>query len=82
MHIPYTQSKQGHELQFAVNHLGHFHLTQLLVPHMASPGEITPEIHLEGISCCLTAAQYGTLPAVPSRCIYEKLDVLGQIEFH
>ncbi|KAK9818067.1 hypothetical protein WJX72_006567 [[Myrmecia] bisecta] len=38
MHIPHTLSKQGHELQFAVNYLGHFHLTKLLLPNMKSPG--------------------------------------------
>lgn len=39
MHIPHTLSKQGHELQFAVNYLGHFHLTQLLLPNLRSPGD-------------------------------------------
>nr|ARQ20725.1 lipid body protein [Lobosphaera incisa] len=38
MHVPYTRSEQGHELQFAVNYLGHFHLTQLLLPRLKSPG--------------------------------------------
>jgi NAD(P)-dependent dehydrogenase (short-subunit alcohol dehydrogenase family) len=35
---PYQQSKQGHELTFAVNHLGHFHLTQLLEKNLLETG--------------------------------------------
>ncbi|TGE22749.1 oxidoreductase [Hymenobacter metallicola] len=31
---PYTQTKQGHELQFGTNYLGHFALTGLLLPLM------------------------------------------------
>ena len=35
----YQTSKQGHEIHFATNHLGHFLLTQLLLPNLASPGD-------------------------------------------
>jgi NAD(P)-dependent dehydrogenase (short-subunit alcohol dehydrogenase family) len=34
-------SKQGHELQFAVNHLGHFHLTELLEEKILSSNTVS-----------------------------------------
>lgn len=34
----YQTSKQGHEVHFATNHLGHFLLTELLLPNLTSPG--------------------------------------------
>ena len=34
----YSQSKQGHEITFATNHLGPVLLTQLLLPNLATPG--------------------------------------------
>ena len=36
MAIPYRQSTDGYELQFATNHLGHFALTGLLLPALVA----------------------------------------------
>lgn len=41
MNIPYQTSKQGHEMTFATNHLGHFLLTRLLIPIMPQPGRLS-----------------------------------------
>lgn len=49
MNIPYQTSKQGHEMTFATNHLGHFLLTRLLIPIMPQPGGrvviVSAELH-------------------------------------
>ena len=37
---PYQRSRQGHELQFAVNHLGHMALTQELLPLLKQNGRV------------------------------------------
>ena len=37
---PYQRSRQGHELQFAVNHLGHMALTQALLPLLNQNGRV------------------------------------------
>ena len=38
MQCPYWKSKQGYEMQFAVNHLGHFLLTNLLLDLLKKSG--------------------------------------------
>jgi NAD(P)-dependent dehydrogenase (short-subunit alcohol dehydrogenase family) len=38
MAIPLERTPEGHEMQFATNHLGHFALTGLLLPALTTPG--------------------------------------------
>lgn len=37
---PYQKSRQGHELQFAVNHLGHMALTEAVLPILRDNGRV------------------------------------------
>ncbi len=50
---PHGRTKQGHELQFGVNHLGHFALTGLLLDRLARSGDarvvtVSSSLHKRG----------------------------------
>lgn len=51
MQCPYNLSSQGYELQFATNHLGHFLLTNLLLPKIDNDGRIVNLTSMGHIYC-------------------------------
>jgi NAD(P)-dependent dehydrogenase (short-subunit alcohol dehydrogenase family) len=51
MAIPYANTLEGYEMQFGVNHLGHFRLTSLLFNHLNENARIvnvSSQAHLQG----------------------------------
>ena len=50
MAAPYGQTADGHELHFGVNHLGHFALTNALVPLLRAGGAGARIIHVSSIA--------------------------------
>jgi len=49
---PYATTEEGYESQFGVNHLGHFYLTQLLLPVLISSGTRDTPSRVVNLSSC------------------------------
>ncbi|CAD7695045.1 unnamed protein product [Ostreobium quekettii] len=59
MHGPFGLSKDGHEMQFATNHLGHFLLTRLLAPELeAGAKRAGAASRVVNVSSCMHHATY------------------------
>lgn len=52
MACPFATTADGYESQFGVNHLGHFYLTQLLMPVLISSGSPTAPTRVVNLSSC------------------------------
>jgi len=52
MACPYATTEEGFESQFGVNHLGHFYLTQLLLPVLISSGTRDSPSRVVNLSSC------------------------------
>lgn len=52
MACPFATTEEGFESQFGVNHLGHFYLTQLLLPVLISSGTATSPTRVVNLSSC------------------------------
>ena len=50
MFTPYTLTKDGFESQFAVNYLGHFLLTHLLMPRLVAAGKADKAARIINVS--------------------------------
>lgn len=59
MFPPYKKTEDGFELQFAVNYLGHFLLTQLLLPHLKNSA--TPDLYSRVVNVSSVAKLAGTI---------------------
>ena len=51
---PYRLSTDGIEMQFAVNHLGHFYLTELLLPTLKATSQIAERVHVTSVSSMMS----------------------------
>lgn len=75
MACPRTLTKQGHETQFGVNHLGHFLLTTLLVPVLEKSGSAEKPSRVVNLS---SMAQFIFAPAEGVRFD----DLTGEKSYH
>ena len=84
MACPYTLSADGIELQFAVNHVGHFYLTQLLLPKIekaASAGKMTMIVSVSSSASFNTYEPAGvklSLDAINDPAAYDARRAYGQ----
>ncbi|XP_062511920.1 dehydrogenase/reductase SDR family member on chromosome X-like isoform X1 [Corticium candelabrum] len=53
MLAPYTESEDGHEMHIAVNYLGHFLLTQLLLDRLKESASATTFSRIVNVSSCV-----------------------------
>lgn len=68
MRIPYRQTADGFEMQFGVNHLGHFALTGLLLPVIAR----TPQARVVTVSSSLHHSGHINFADLNARTNYDK----------
>ena len=54
MGVPYQLTREGFEMHFGVNYLGHFHLTQLMIPIMKQQTEPSRVV---AVCCALTTVR-------------------------
>ena len=50
MAVPATKTEDGFEIQLGTNHVGHFHLTQQLLPLLSKTAEQHGEVHVVSVS--------------------------------
>ena len=50
MALPASTTKEGYEIQFGTNHLGHFLLTKLLMPTLQRTAEGNPDVRIVNLS--------------------------------
>lgn len=59
MNVPYKKTEDGFESHLAVNYLGHFLLTHLLLPQLKAAGTDSSKARVVNVSSCVHI--YGTI---------------------
>jgi len=78
MFAPYKETKDGFESQFAVNYLGHFLLTHLLLPQLRASGTENQAARIINLSSSAHAFRWFNLNDLQGKSYYNEIGAYAQ----